>query len=240
MPDPVHDAILELIDDMIARVEAVQAENREFRSQITALQQRAVAVETPAQIEVREGPAGRGVESAEIREGRLMLRYTDGQEAIVGTVVGDPGKDAVVDAEQLRAMIREEIPAPVKPEDGKPGVGIDRVRMVDGNLEIRLTSGEEVNVGRVAGDKGDPGADGIASEEDLEARIEARFRDLQARTLADLYRGVWKAGESYRRGDTVTWGGSLFLALSNTRAKPESTEDWQLITKRGRDGRDRT
>ena len=52
-----------------------------------------------------------------------------------------------------------------------------------------------------------------------------------------IYRGVWKEG-AYKRGDTVTWGGSQFTAVRDTDAKPEMDGSWQLSVKRGRDGRE--
>ncbi len=35
-----------------------------------------------------------------------------------------------------------------------------------------------------------------------------------------LYRGVFRAGETYHPGDTVTWGGSLWHCNSMTEDKP--------------------
>lgn len=87
------------------------------------------------------------------------------------------------------------------------------------------------------GEKGERGADGIASREELESLIEVRFADLQVRTFADAYQGVYQADRDYTRGMLTTWGGSLFLALADTRARPEMNGDWKLIVKRGADGR---
>lgn len=67
--------------------------------------------------------------------------------------------------------------------------------------------------------------------------IEARFADLQVRTLADVYREVYKAGEAYTRGELVTWGGSLWMAREATTDKPGTSEGWRLIVKAGRDAR---
>jgi hypothetical protein len=92
-----------------------------------------------------------------------------------------------------------------------------------------------------AGAPGERGADGIAgiSREDVEGLIEARFAALTVRTLADSYRDVFAAGEQYQRGDLVTHDGSLWLALADTEAQPGAEGGWKLVTKRGRDGRDR-
>lgn len=52
-----------------------------------------------------------------------------------------------------------------------------------------------------------------------------------------LDRGVWREGE-YEKGDTVTFGGSAFIAQRDTTDKPETSDAWRLAVKRGRDGRD--
>lgn len=53
-----------------------------------------------------------------------------------------------------------------------------------------------------------------------------------------IYRGVYKHGEKYQRGDTVTFGGSTFTAIRETDSKPETDDSWKLSVKRGRDGKD--
>lgn len=57
-----------------------------------------------------------------------------------------------------------------------------------------------------------------------------------------IYKGVFKSGQEYRAGDTVTWGGSLWHCDEHTQDKPGETgsKGWTLATKRGRDGRDKT
>jgi collagen type III alpha len=91
----------------------------------------------------------------------------------------------------------------------------------------RGADGSRVETVRPARGAGERGADGIATRAELDARIEARFAELQVRTFADSYREVYRAGEQYRRGETVTWGGSLFLAMADTTDKPETTPDWR-------------
>lgn len=51
-----------------------------------------------------------------------------------------------------------------------------------------------------------------------------------------IYRGVYRDEESYKKGDTVTWGGSVWIARGNTPKHPRDGE-WQLAVKAGRDGR---
>ncbi|TCL06905.1 phage gp6-like head-tail connector protein [Sodalis ligni] len=54
-----------------------------------------------------------------------------------------------------------------------------------------------------------------------------------------IYRGVFKAGETYHAGDTVTWGGSLWHCDEPTADKPgeNGSQGWTLAAKRGRDAR---
>ncbi|HDY9346435.1 TPA: phage gp6-like head-tail connector protein, partial [Klebsiella pneumoniae] len=54
-----------------------------------------------------------------------------------------------------------------------------------------------------------------------------------------VYRGVFKSGDEYLPGDTVTWGGSLWHCDEQTQDKPGETGSigWTLAAKRGRDGR---
>ena len=58
---------------------------------------------------------------------------------------------------------------------------------------------------------------------------------------AMVYRGVFKSGDEYLPGDTVTWGGSLWHCDEQTLDKPGETDSkgWTLAAKRGRDGRDK-
>lgn len=82
--------------------------------------------------------------------------------------------------------------------------------------------------------------DALTGELDaLRRRVEA----LEDRPKGLEYRGVWTAGKTYEKGDTTTDGGSLWVALEATTARPGDVRPggkapWQLCAKRGRDGRD--
>jgi len=56
-----------------------------------------------------------------------------------------------------------------------------------------------------------------------------------------LYCGVYTDGRRYEASDLVTYGGSLWLAKTDTGAKPDELtaegRAWTLIVKRGRDGK---
>jgi hypothetical protein len=140
-----------------------------------------------------------------------------------------------VDASVTRAVA--EIP---KPENGKDGRdGAPGERGTDGAPGERGADGINGRDG-TPGERGERGADGIATREELDSLIEARFADIQVRNLADIYQGTFDPKQSYSRGLTSTWDGSLWLATRETSAQPGTIDSgWKLITKRGRDGRDR-
>lgn len=54
-----------------------------------------------------------------------------------------------------------------------------------------------------------------------------------------LYRGVYRAGTEYARGDKVTYDGSEWICIvDKTTSSPAKSDEWQLTVKRGRDGKD--
>lgn len=59
----------------------------------------------------------------------------------------------------------------------------------------------------------------------------------EIKTAIPLDAGVWTQRE-YAVGDSVSHGGSLFIAQTTTTAKPGQSDDWRLAVKRGNDGRD--
>jgi len=88
------------------------------------------------------------------------------------------------------------------------------------------------------GAAGKDGANGIATREEIVAIVEERAAEISVRTFADTYKGVYKPDELYTRGVLTTWGGSLFLAKADTKDKPGESASWQLVVKRGADGKD--
>jgi hypothetical protein len=59
----------------------------------------------------------------------------------------------------------------------------------------------------------------------------------EIKTRLPLDAGVWTE-RAYVAGDTVSHGGSMFIAQANTIEKPGKSDDWRLAVKRGADGRD--
>lgn len=115
-------------------------------------------------------------------------------------------------------------------KDGAPGIGEKGERGADG---LNGKDGAPSTVPGPKGDKGERGADGIATREELNSIVEQRFAEIQVRTFADVYQGVYENGRLYTRGLLTTWGGSLWLSKVETRGKPGESPDWSLVVKRG-------
>jgi integrin beta 3 len=137
--------------------------------------------------------------------------------------------------------------------DGADGVGmagaiIDRT----GALVITTTKGDAIPLGCVVGKDGEAGKDGrdgfslddLAIEDDGDGTITLRFirgdllREKQIRYPRGD-RGVFKDGETYRKGDGATFGGSWWVAqVDSPEGSPGVSKDWRLAVKKGRDGKD--
>ncbi len=146
-----------------------------------------------------------------------------------------------IDVEAIATRAASLIPAPKDGRDGKDGEpgkdGTPGKDGIDGKDGTPGLNGER-------GADGVNGRDGIATREELdtliEQRVEARFADVQVRSFADIYRGTYDPANTYTRGLTTTWDGSLWLSERDTNRQPGTTDSgWKLITKRGRDGRDK-
>lgn len=145
-------------------------------------------------------------------------------------------------------------------KDGADGVGLAAaVQDAEGNLIITDTKGGIHNVGRVRGvdgQNGERGADGKDGRDgfslsDFDAELMEDGRTIllsfergdqefkvELGIPALIYRGVWKDGQQYERGDVVTFGGGMFHCNEDTGDKPETSKAWTLAVKRGRDGKD--
>ena len=88
----------------------------------------------------------------------------------------------------------------------------------------------------------DPRNQGLSQRVEYGGRIE-RFLGLAAeinvRTWADYHQRTFERGASYKKGALVAWDSSTWIAMADTAAVPGTSPDWQMIAKRGRDGRDR-
>lgn len=170
-------------------------------------------------------------------------------KAVAAIPVPENGKDA--DPAELQAV--KEAVAELRgwkdavriPEaiHGKDGRSIVSARINDdGEMVLKYSDGDTQNLGRIKGQDGKDAfeIEALAVEYDGERSFSIGWPDGRKAVFelpVPIYRGVWKEG-AYKRGDTVTWGGSQFTAVRDTDAKPEMDGSWQLSVKRGRDGRE--
>jgi hypothetical protein len=151
--------------------------------------------------------------------------------------------------EAIAEAVSKAVAAIRVPEDGKDAAGIVEALKDSGELVLTLADGRLVRTGIRDGEKGSDGRDGFSLDDfDVEA-IDERTVDLrftQGDTVhafelkfpVPVYRNVFKQGETYVRGDVVTWGGCAWHCEKETAEKPEQGENWALMVKRGRDGKD--
>jgi hypothetical protein len=147
-------------------------------------------------------------------------------------------------------------PAGKDGENGRDGVGVaSAVINRDGALVIAMTDGTTRELGRVVGGEGPAGRDGIDGKDgfgidDLDTEVDERghvfgqfVRDGEVRKrfrvpgIAD--QGVWRRDDrGYLKGDSVTWGGSSWIAqVDNPQGQPGTTTDWRMAVSKGSTGK---
>lgn len=70
--------------------------------------------------------------------------------------------------------------------------------------------------------------------------LEQRLKALEAggaKSLIDAYRGTYKDGEQYQRGQLITHQGSLWFCGMDTNSRPGTGPHWTMAVKAGRDAR---
>ena len=175
------------------------------------------------------GPRGIGIAAIVRDGGRLVFELEDERAFDIGDISGPAGEKGAPGSEG---------PAGRDGRDGLPGVP-----GVPGTAGERGLDGKD-------GRDGIDGKDGLGFD-DLEilhdgeraftfrlARDGIEPKSWTYSVPAQIYRGVHKDGAQHERGDTVTWGGSLYHCNQPTMGKPGAGKDWTLAAKRGQDGKD--
>ncbi len=114
------------------------------------------------------GTNGIGIKKSEINsKGELVVTYTDERVDNLGVVVGADGIDGLKGdkGEDGKDGDKGE-----KGEKGDNGVGIEEIKITDGELSIKLTNGTTLELGNIKGadgakgEKGDDGKDGVKGD----------------------------------------------------------------------------
>lgn len=186
-------------------------------------------------------------ENAELKERLKALEDRPAPEV----VKGDPGESIDPEAvnEMVIAAVSKSFAEFPTPKDGKDAAGIVEALKDSGELVLTLQDGRLIRTGIRDGKDGDKGADGFELTDydewfEDDGRTLVRrfvvgedFKEFRHQTVLPRYRNVFKQGESYQRGDIVTWGGSAWHCEKDTTDKPDSA-DWSQMVKKGRDGKD--
>lgn len=158
------------------------------------------------------------------------------------------------DMEAIGLLISEKVSKAVEAipaaKDGDNGVGLsDALIDKDGNLVITMTDGRTKTLGKVVGEDGEPGKTFTLDDFDIEQTDERtlEFKFLRGDTMhsfeiefpVPIFKGAFKEGQAYTRGDMTVWGGSLWTATKETSSKPDMPESgWMIAARKGRDGKD--
>lgn len=175
-------------------------------------------------------------------------------EAMSAIPAPQDGKSVTVDdvAPLIAAEVEKRVSELPRPKDGLDVK--DMFRADGGRLIAVMSDGTTKDLGVFVGKDGEPGKDGRDgfSLSDFDAtmmddgrtvllsfdRGEQSFK-VELAFPVMIYRGMFKEGRSYQKGDTVTWGGSLWHCDADTDEKPDGPQKhWTLAAKRGRDGKD--
>lgn len=214
---------------------------------IEELESRQLAKGDPGQ----NGRDGKDAEPVSVAEVAAELLATDGLKALVDLHVAEavaalPKPENGRDGDQ--GPRGEPGEAGEKGDPGADGVGlagavIDR----EGALTLTLTNGEIKSLGVIVGKDGQHGKDGADFTEvefDYDGErgliIRGKGGEIVKRLPIPIDRGYWSEGKSFEHGDVTTNDGTVFIALRGTKAKPckENAEDWRIMCRKGRDGKD--
>lgn len=233
--------------------------------QLAPIVERLAAVEARQPEKGEKGDDGKSVTTDDIQP-LVQAEVSKAVSAIPVPKDGEPGADADMDAlkEQAIDAAKDAAKEWLKenpPSDGKDGVnGVDGksltaedaeavlARYIDSwalDFERRAQGILERSVDRLpkpADGKDGLGFDDLSMQFDGERGFSVKFvRGDQIKAFdfslpVPIYRGVFKDG-AYSKFDTVTWGGSVWIAQKDTENRPGGNEDWQLMVKQGGEGK---
>jgi hypothetical protein len=168
---------------------------------------------------------------------------------------------------ELKAELQRAVAAIPVPKDGRDGidgksVSLDDVRQMWFDMYIREQAAWSLDFERRATDlmhrcidriekpkDGIDGKDGLGFDDmevvyDGERTVSITLirgdqkKEFPFKIPVVIERGIHKQGQSYERGDGVTFGGNYWIAQRDTSDKPGESDAWRLAVRRGRDGKD--
>lgn len=191
-----------------------------------------------------------------------LLKLAPDEGAIVKAVLAQIEAPAAPELPDIQQMVKDAVSALPVPKDGKPGndgkdaLQVEIMPCLDDEKSYPRGTYALHNGGlwrsfqKTTGMNGwECLVDGIASI-DITQSHEREFTvsaKLASGAITDksfsvpvmIYRDIFKEGEKYQPGDSVTWAGSVWYCHAETTDKPgePSSKGWRLAVKRGRDAR---
>lgn len=163
-----------------------------------------------------------------------------------------------VDVEKLAENVAANIPIPEPGSDGKDALSIELEPCIDETKSYPRGTYATHNGGLWRSHEKTHGMRGWECIVDGVSNVDIKQDNLRTFSISlerasgvvevksfdvpvTIYRDVFKAGNEYQPGDTVTWGGSLWHCNEATSDKPGETgsKGWTLAVKKGRDLRDK-
>lgn len=210
---------------------------------LTEIQSRLDAVEKREPIKGEKGDSGdNGKDGKDADPEMISAMVSDAIAKIPAPENGKdgaPGKNGIdgkdADPSIIEQLVTKAI-AKIEVNDGKDGQpGRDGRDGLPGKDGIDGTAGKDGKDG--------VGFDDMNIEYDGERKLSFVFsrddvvKEFSIDMPVPIDRGVWKDGD-YKKGDSVSWGGSLWIAQQDTATKPDTADShWRLAVKRGRDGK---
>lgn len=264
LPDAVQKALTALMPDLVARavaeipkprdgIDGKSADDAAILANVTEHMLRAV----DALPKARDGADGRDAPPVDL----------DAVVAKVVPLIPVPrdgvnGKDAEpVDVETVVELVVKRLPEVRDGVDGRDGADGKSVTVDDLRPIVEAAAARwELDFERRASDvlqravenmpapvDGKDGRDAL-SVDDFDVTLDGRVFTFALRCGENLVkreikvpfpldRGPYRSGVAYEKGDTVTYGGSQWIALRDTKSAPPS-DDWRLCVKKGKDGKD--
>lgn len=174
-------------------------------------------------------------------------------EEVVSASLPEP-----VDVEKLAENVAANIPIPEPGSDGKDALSIELEPCIDETKSYPRGTYATHNGGLWRSHEKTHGMRGWECIVDGVSNVDIKQDNLRTFSISlerasgvvevksfdvpvTIYRDVFKAGNEYQPGDTVTWGGSLWHCNESTTDKPGETgsKGWTLAVKKGRDLRDK-
>lgn len=240
--------------------EMVQATKRLVAATVKALTGRVESIER-AVAAIPAGPRGEiGADGARGEKGDVGEIGPAGQAGASGPVgeCGADGKD--FDPAALQVAVSQVVAALPRPKDGADGKSLTADDMLPSfeaafskwalEVERRAVDQFQAAINRIPAPKdGRDGTDGLGFEDlaveyDGERAFLLKFvrgeqvKEFRFSLPIVIDRGVFRAGETYARGDSVTWDGSTWIAQCDATDKPGHSDQWRLAVKRGQNGKD--